>query len=165
MSTPTPNTTPMSTDPTIPTMSTDPTRRDDATTDPDGASPQRQHLLDPAEDRGRTTIADRVIEAMAARIVSEQPGVGGAARQVLGVAVTPEDAQRAPQVQATVAGEVVALRVRLSVIYPAPVHTMTDQVRRRLIDRIGAFTGKRVGVVDIVVTALHRPDVRGRIVR
>jgi uncharacterized alkaline shock family protein YloU len=121
--------------------------------------------LAPAENRGRTTIADRAIEAMAARIAREEPGVGGAARRVLGIAVTAEDADRAPQVEATVAGEVVSLRVRLSVIYPAPVHAMTDRVRRRLIDRLGALTGKQVGVVDIVVTALHRPDVSGRVVR
>lgn len=122
----------------------------------------RPHL---AEDRGQTTIQDRVIETMATRIVSEEPGVGGAARRFLGVAVTSEDADRAPQVEATVAGEVASLRVRLSLTYPAPVHAMTDQVRRRLIDRIGVLTGKRVGVVDIVVTALHRPGIRGRVVR
>jgi uncharacterized alkaline shock family protein YloU len=121
--------------------------------------------LAPAEHRGRTTIADRAIEAMAARIAREQPGVGGAARRVLGIALTAEDAERAPQVEATVAGEVVSLRVRLSVIYPSPVHAITDQVRRRLIDRIGALTGKQVGVVDIVVAALHRPEVSGRVVR
>ncbi|MGH4017207.1 MAG: Asp23/Gls24 family envelope stress response protein [Pseudonocardiaceae bacterium] len=121
--------------------------------------------MSPAEDRGRTTIADRVIEAMAARITSDEPGVGGAARRVLGVAVTGEDTDRAPRVEATVAGEVVSLRVRLSVTYPAPVHTMTDRVRRRLIDRIGALTGMQVGVVDIVVVALHRPDTAGRVVR
>lgn len=118
-----------------------------------------------AEDRGRTTIQPRVIEAMAARIVSEAADVGGAARRVLGVAMTGEDPERAPRVEATLAGDVVALRVRLSVTYPTPVHTVTDQLRRRLIDRVGELTGKQVGVVEIVVAALHRPDTGGRVVR
>lgn len=117
-----------------------------------------------AEDRGRTTIADRAIEAMVARITSDEPGVGGAARRLLGVAVTGADADRSPRVEATVAGEVVSLRVRLSVTYPDPVHTVTDRLRRRLIDRVGELTGKQVGVVEIIVDALHRPDT-GRVVR
>lgn len=132
-------------------------------TDPD--LPAVGHLLDPPEDRGATTIEDRVIEAMAARITRDEPGVGGAARRVLGVAVTGEDAERAPRVEATVAGEVVSLRVRLSVTYPAPVHAVTDRVRHRLIDRIGELTGKTVGVVDVVVAALHRPSSPGRVIR
>ena len=121
--------------------------------------------LDRPEDRGRTTIDDRVIEAMAARITVEEPGVGGAARRVLGVAVTGEDADKAPRVDATVAGEVVSLRVRLSVTYPTPVHAVTDRVRRRLVDRLGELTGKRIGTVDVVVTALHRPTTPIRVIR
>jgi len=147
-----------------PAVSTDQGGRSEATTVAEVAPVGRQQL-DPAEDRGQTTIQDRVIEAMATRIASEEAGVGGAARRFLGVTVTGEDADRAPRVDATVAGEVVSLRVRLSLTYPAPVHTKTDQVRRRLIDRIGALTGKQVGVVDIVITALHRPDTSGRGVR
>ncbi|MGH4025918.1 MAG: Asp23/Gls24 family envelope stress response protein [Pseudonocardiaceae bacterium] len=119
----------------------------------------------PAEDRGYTTIQPRVIEAMAAQIVSEEPGVGGAARRVLGMARTGKDPERAARVEARLAGDVVALRVRLSVTYPTPVHDVTDRLRRRLIDRIGELTGKQVGLVEIVVAALHRPQTRGRVVR
>lgn len=124
----------------------------------------RERLLDTVEDRGRTTIDDRVIEAMAVRITTEEPEVGGAARRVWGVPVTGEDADRSPRVEATVAGEVVSLRVRLSVTYPAPVHAVTERVRRRLIDRLAALTGKRVGAVDVVVVALHRAANPGRVV-
>lgn len=123
------------------------------------------HVLDPVEDRGRTTIEDRVIETMAARITTEEPGVGGAARRVLGVAVTGEDSGRAPQVEATIAGDVVSLRVRLSITYPAPVHPTTDRVRRRLIDRISELTGKRVRMVDVEVAAMHRPVKPERVIR
>lgn len=137
----------------------------DTAPDPVPASTGPSPAQVPAEDRGRTTIHPRVIEAMAARIVSDEPGVGGVARRVLGVAMTGADPERAPQVEATLFGDVVALRVRLSVTYPAPVHTVTDRLRRRLIDRIGELTGTQVGVVEIVVAALHRPDTGRRVVR
>ncbi|MGH4024060.1 MAG: Asp23/Gls24 family envelope stress response protein [Pseudonocardiaceae bacterium] len=119
----------------------------------------------PAEDRGHTTIQPQVFEAMAARIVSEEPGVGGAARRVLGVAMTGEDPERTARVEARLAGDVVTLRVRLSVAYPTPVHDVTDRLRRRLIDRIGELTGTQVGVVEIVVAALHHPATGRRVVR
>jgi uncharacterized alkaline shock family protein YloU len=119
----------------------------------------------PGVDRGRTTIDHQVIEAIAVRIASEERGVGGAARRVLGVAVTGEHAEQVPRVAATVAGEVVSLRIRLSVTYPEPVHDVTDRVRRRLVDRVGELTGKRVGMVDIIVAALHRPTSPGRVIR
>jgi uncharacterized alkaline shock family protein YloU len=123
------------------------------------------HRLDPVDDRGRTTVGHQVIESIAARIAGEEPGVGGAARRVLGVAVTGEDAEHAPRVEATVAGEMVSLRIRLSVTYPDPVHEVTDRVRRRLVERVGDLTGKRVGMVDVIVAALHRPAGPRRVIR
>jgi uncharacterized alkaline shock family protein YloU len=125
----------------------------------------RHHRPDPVDDRGRTTIDPQVIEAIAALIACEEPGVGGAARRVLGVAVTGEDAAHAPRVEATVAGETVSLRIRLSVTYPEPVLDVTDRVRRRLVERVGELTGKRVGVVDVIVAALHRPAGPRRVIR
>ena len=119
----------------------------------------------PAEDRGRTTVSPRVFEAIAARIVSEEPDVGGAARRVLGVAMTGEAPEHTARVEATLAGEVVTLRLRLSVTYPAPVHSVTERLRHRLIDRIGELTGKQVGLVEIVVAALHRAETGRREVR
>ncbi|QYN34527.1 Asp23/Gls24 family envelope stress response protein [Pseudonocardia sp. DSM 110487] len=123
------------------------------------------HRPAPAAERGRTTVGHRVIESVAARIAGEEPGVGGAARRVLGVAVTGEDAEQAPRVEVTVAGEMVSLRIRLSVTYPDPVHEVTGRVRRRLVERVWELTGKRVGMVDVVVVALHRPAGPRRVVR
>lgn len=125
----------------------------------------RHHRLDPVDDRGRTTVGHQVIEAVAARIACEESGVGGAARRVLGVAVTHEDAAHAPRVEATVAGEMVSLRIRLSVTYPDAVHEVTDRVRRRLVERVGELTGKRVGIVDVIVAAMHRPAGPRRVIR
>lgn len=118
-----------------------------------------------AEDRGQTTIQPRVIEAIAVRIVGDEPGVGGVARRMLGAPRSGADPDRAPRVEAMLAGDVVALRVRLSVSYPAPVHAVTDRLRHRLIERVEELTGKQVGAVEIVVAALHRPDTGRRVVR
>ena len=109
--------------------------------------------------RGTTTVADRVIVAVAARAAAEVPGIGGGARRVFGLPSTPNRADRAPQVEATIAGDTVALRVRLSVTYPEPVRAATEQVRRHVADRVGTLTGKRVGSIDVTVVSLPVPVV------
>ena len=118
----------------------------------------------PAE-RGATTVADRVVAAVAGRAAAEVPGVGGAARRVLGVAVDTAGPDRVPHVDVTVAGETVALDIRLSVAYPAPVRAVTEQVRRHVAERVETLVGKKVGVVDITVVALPLPEAPGRVVR
>jgi uncharacterized alkaline shock family protein YloU len=116
-------------------------------------------------ERGTTTVADRVIVAVAARAAAEVPGTSGTARRALHL---PGDARRrdqAPQVEATIAGDTVALRLRLSVIYPNPVRAVTEEVRRHVADRVGVLTGKRVGSVDVTVVALPLPVAAPRVVR
>jgi uncharacterized alkaline shock family protein YloU len=122
-------------------------------------------VLRPAPERGTTTVADRVLAAVAARAAVEVPGIGGAARRILGIPVDVQRADRAPQVEVTVAGETVAVRVRLSVIYPTPVRAATEQVRRHVVERVGALTGKTVGVVDVTVVSLPLPAAAQRVVR
>src|SRR5689334_2608255 len=100
--------------------------------------------LPPTPERGVTTVADRVIVAVAARAAAEVPGIGGAARRVLRIPVDTQRADRAPQVEATIAGDTVALNLRLSVIYPTPVRAATEQVRRHVAERVGTLTGKTV---------------------
>ncbi|MEV0701066.1 Asp23/Gls24 family envelope stress response protein [Saccharopolyspora sp. NPDC050389] len=117
----------------------------------------------PPEERGSTTLSDRVIEAMAAQIIAEVDQVGGAARQVFGVTAGSERAEQQPRVTAEVHGSVCALRVRLSVRYPAPVGQVTEEVRQRLIDRLAVLADLQVRTVDITVTALYRPAVRREI--
>lgn len=109
----------------------------------------------PPEERGSTTLSDRVIEAMAVHIIAEVDQVSGAARRVFGVTAGSEHAERRPRVTAEVHGSVCALRVRLSVRYPAPVAQVSEEVRQHLIDRLAALADLQVRAVDITVTALH----------
>jgi uncharacterized alkaline shock family protein YloU len=115
-----------------------------------------------AGDRGRTTTADRVIERIAAKVITEVDGVGGAAQRVLGVAVGGEDLDRSVKVTAQVSGYNAALDVRLSIAYPAPVAATTQQARDHLMRRVLELTGLTVTRVDITVTALHSDAIQVR---
>jgi uncharacterized alkaline shock family protein YloU len=119
----------------------------------------------PASERGTTTMADRVIVAVAARAAAEVPGIGGAARRILGIPVDTQHADRAPQARATIAGDTVALHLRLSVIYPTPVRAATEQVRRHVTERVGTLTGKTVGVIDVTVVSLPLPVAPQRVLQ
>ena len=130
------------------------------------APPPRAAAARPAAgERGTTTVADRVIVAVAARAAAEVPGIAAAGRRVLGHAVDTARPDRAPWVVATIAGDTVALRMRLSVLYPTPVRAATEQVRRNVAERVGTLTGKTVGVIDIRVESLPVPAAPRRVVQ
>jgi uncharacterized alkaline shock family protein YloU len=107
------------------------------------------------EERGTTTIAQRVVERLAAQAIGELPDVGGSAKRVLGLSVSGTDLDSAAQVSATISGRRAALDVRISVVYPASVGATTEAVRAHLMRRVEEFTGIRVHRVDVAVTALH----------
>lgn len=111
--------------------------------------------LSSVDQRGRTTIADRTVERVAMRAVTEVDGVGGAATRLLGVAVGGEDLDNTAKVTATVSGQTATLDVRLSVVYPASVGGTTEEARQHLMNRVEGLTGLTVSRVDITVTALH----------
>lgn len=104
--------------------------------------------------RGTTTIADRVVEKIAGRAVTEVPAAGGAARRVLGIALGDDESQDTPVVDAHVDGGVVTVDVEMSVSYPEPVADVAGAVRRRVDERVSSLTGLRVAQVDIRVTSL-----------
>lgn len=103
---------------------------------------------------GRTTIADRVVERIAAQAVAEVDCATGVARQVLGVTLGSTDEHTRARVSADVDGGVVSVRVVLSVIWPSPVRTVTRHVREHVTTQVQQFTGLRVADVDVRVTEL-----------
>jgi uncharacterized alkaline shock family protein YloU len=119
----------------------------------------------PAEERGRTTVENRVVERIAAHAVTEVDGVGGTGHRMLGVAVADEDPGRPARVSARLTGGSATLDVHVSVVYPAPVAATAARARAHLIRRTGELTGLNVGRVDIAVTALHGGMTRPRRVR
>lgn len=131
-----------------------------------GWRPPRTGVLVEAADRGELTIADRVVEKIASAALGEVEHVGGTARRVLGVALgaaAPEQlAQVRAQVRAHVDGSLVTLHVTCGVAYPAPVATVTEHARSRIIDRVRQLTGLDTRQVDITVTALTTTRTQGR---
>lgn len=118
------------------------------------------------EERGGLVVAERAVAKIAAQVVAEVEHVGGATRRVLGVPFGAGDDQgRLARVSATVRGEVAALDVELSVVYPAPVRRVTEGVREQLVARVGELTGLLVRQVDIAVTRLTPPAAARRSLR
>lgn len=112
------------------------------------------------EQRGRTTIADRVVARVAARAVAEVEQTGGAARKVIGIAIGRQAGEGMARVAARVDGQLAMIEMRLSLAYPAPVLTLTREVRRHVADRVTGLTGLDVRHVDIEVARLLREAKR-----
>jgi len=107
------------------------------------AQPVRQAV--PVEQRGRTDIAERVVSRIAARAAGE-------------VARVREVGERGPLTfrgggtRATVDGKLAALRLNVTVEYPAPILHVAEEIRRHVTERIRVLTGLAVGHIDIDVT-------------
>ncbi len=110
----------------------------------------------PAADpalRGRLTLADRVVEKVAAQAVGEVGRAGGTPRRVLGQTVRRASATGPVSARARVDGPTVSLTVSMSVVWPAPVPEVAAEVRRIVRERVAQICGMRVTDVDVVVPA------------
>lgn len=137
-----------------------PDRSGDTRPDPEAALP-------PPEERGATTVSDRVVARVAAQAVSEVDRATGAPRVVLGQPLGGHDASTPARVEAAVDGRFVTVDVSMAVHWPAPVVEVTRQVRRHVTERVAALCGLEVVEVDIEVATLvtgrdgaHAPRVR-----
>jgi uncharacterized alkaline shock family protein YloU len=112
------------------------------------------------DGRGRTTIADRVVEKIAAHAAAGVTDATGAPRRVLGVTVDQDP--DVPQVSARLDGDVALVTVHLAVVWPAPVHDVTRAVRSAVIGKLTELAGVTRAQVDIDVAALttERTDQR-----
>jgi uncharacterized alkaline shock family protein YloU len=115
------------------------------------APPTPQSL---AGQRGRTTIADRVVAKIATRAVSEVAQTGGAARQLIGITLGRQTGEGPARVSTHVDGNLALIELRLTLAYPAPVRSLTREVRRHVMERVASLTGIEVRHVDIEVVRL-----------
>jgi len=120
------------------------------------SAPDVAALLPAPGQRGRTTIADRVVTRVAARAVAEVEQTGGAARQLIGITIGPQTGEGTARVSARTDGHLAMIQLRLSLAYPAPVRALTREVRRHVIERVAGLTGFEVRHVDIEVVSLLR---------
>lgn len=108
------------------------------------------------EQRGRTTIAARVVAQVATRAVAEVAQTGGAARQLIGITLGRETGEGPARVSARVDGNLATIEIRLTLAYSAPVPSLSREVRRHVMERVTSLTGLEVRHVDIEVTRLLR---------
>ena len=120
------------------------------------SAPDAAALLPAPGQRGRTTIADRVVTRVAARAVAEVEQTGGAARQLIGITIGPQTGEGTARVSARTDGHLAMIQLRLSLAYPAPVRALTREVRRHVTERVTGLTGFEVRHVDIEVVSLLR---------
>lgn len=106
-----------------------------------------------AEDRGRTSLSDKVVEKTVARAALEVDHVHGVSG---GIATTVFNTDPAVDVQATIDGHLAQLRVKVEVDYPVSLRTVTRELRRHVSDRVHQLCELTVTDVDVNVTALRQ---------
>jgi uncharacterized alkaline shock family protein YloU len=124
--------------------------------------PDPPAALGPPETRGRTEIADRVLERIATWAAAEVDQAGGAAPRLLGVPLGRDTAQTAARATAHVDGHLATVALRLSVTYPAPIRQVTRRVREHVTGRVAELTGLDVRQVDIDIARLTSPQRQQR---
>ena len=114
-----------------------------------------------AGTRGRTVLADRVVEKIAAQAAQEIPGCLGLHRRIIGIST----GRAAVTAQAQTDGLITGLQLSVAIAYPAPMTTTTRAVRTHVGRTVETLCGLTVDHIDITVAAVVRPEVKGPRVR
>ncbi|MGP4092452.1 hypothetical protein [Streptomyces sp. KR55] len=112
------------------------------------AEPRRPVTVVPPGERGATRIADRVVAKIAAQ----------AAREALGT--LPPEAAR-PHATVVVHHDAARVRIHLELDYPSDIGARCGQVRRQVVERVGALVGMDVPEVAVQVERLHLAAAHG----
>jgi uncharacterized alkaline shock family protein YloU len=94
--------------------------------------------------RGRTTVADRVIDRIAEQAAIEDADVVSA------------------KANARVTGQTTVVEIGLGLRYPTPVGATTERVRSHLMTRVQELSGLSVSRVDVAATELVTDVKPGR---
>ncbi|MCQ1948674.1 MULTISPECIES: Asp23/Gls24 family envelope stress response protein [Arthrobacter] len=115
------------------------------------------------DDRGETVLARRVLEKTASQVARDETFAGGSSGGFLGIG-SRADLSARPDASVELAGNVASLKVTVGLPYPMPLRQTTEQLRRRITERVTELTGVQVRQVDITVSWLKPPqrDPRGR---
>ncbi|MCC9144427.1 MULTISPECIES: alkaline shock response membrane anchor protein AmaP [unclassified Arthrobacter] len=126
-------------------------------------SPAPLHPAADVNDRGETVLARRVLEKTASQVARDETFAGGSSGGFLGIG-TRADLSARPDATVELAGNAASLKVTVGLPYPMPLRQATEQLRRRITERVTALTGVQVKQVDITVSWLKPPqrEKRGR---
>jgi len=109
------------------------------------------HLQAGAAVGGTTTIADKVLERLAARAALEVPGV---LRHSVGPDVLSAITSDLPRASAETAGDRVSIDLKVALDWQAPAHEAAAALRAHLREQLERQTGKTVDRVDVTIAAL-----------
>ena len=105
----------------------------------------------PPEERGRLTVAERVVERVAGYAATQVDGAAAAPRRLLGISVGEARPDAEAAVRATVDGSVATVEATIAVSWPQSVRRVTDQLRARIREDVRRLTDVEVAHVDVDV--------------
>ncbi len=105
----------------------------------------------PPEERGRLTVAERVVERVAGYAATQVDGAAAAPRRLLGISVGDARPDAEAAVRATVDGSVATVEATVAVAWPQSVRRVTDALRARVREDVRRITGVEVAHVDVDV--------------
>ena len=117
-----------------------------------------------AAARGRTTIANEVVEKIAGIAAREVPGVydlGGDVARVFAAVkerVGLGDADADQGVSVRLDGKTAVVKVVIVIEYGFVVYSVTEKVRQKVISSVEKLLGLEVVAVDVTVDDVHVPD-------
>ncbi|MDP9694884.1 UNVERIFIED_ORG: putative alkaline shock family protein YloU [Arthrobacter globiformis] len=109
------------------------------------------------DSRGRTVLDRKVVEKIASQVASEESFAGGSSGGFLGIGAHSDFSAR-PEVTVELAGNIAALSMEIGLLYPVPLRQVTEQLRRRISERVTALTGVEVRQIDFTVSWLKPAD-------
>lgn len=131
-----------------------------------GVEPRTAALSAP-DERGRTRVATKAVEKIAARAAIEVPAIGGVTRRAPGtrhgLGFGSDRAADRPRVRAEVDGGLATLRMWVSIAYPQPVGAVIRQARGLVKDRVAQLAGLEVDHLDVIVTSLVTQPAERRV--
>ena len=105
----------------------------------------------PPEERGRLTVADRVVERVAGYAAAQVDGAAAAPRRLLGISVGEARTDAEAAVRATVDGHVATVAATIAVAWPQSVRRVTEALRARVREDVRRITDVEVAHVDVDV--------------
>lgn len=112
----------------------------------------------PPDKRGSTQITERVLERIASQVLTEAEDISGVRRRLLRV---PPSRDATDGVTAWVDGGLATVRIRVSMVYPAPVREVSRHLRENVTAAVERLTGLDVRQVDIEIARFVVPEQTG----